>query len=266
MVELDTKTDGFLGDDNAQVVAAGRDLHRRLHAARRRDDRERGAARHGPPAAHDLPRPAVGDRPVRARARRAGADRGQHRGPGRAQEAVPGRAGPLRGLVADLRPRAERGRADRRARRAGARRGGDVRDDDGADQQLLLRSRPGRRVRGVGSGQRRGGGRGADRGRAAHRELRLALDLPGEPAGQRRGGGAHAQDRDRVPRPAPEAGRPGRHGDLHRRRGGADLRADPRRVGLPDRRSRCSPSPWSRSWRSSSPSGATTTRCWTSRC
>ena len=235
MVEPDAETgQSQKGERNAQVVAAGRDLHRRLHAAGRRDDRQRGAAGHGPPAAHDLPRPAVGDRPVRAGARRAGADRGQHRRPVRPQAALPGRADPVRGVVAHLRPRAERGRADRRPRRAGARRGGDVRDHDGADQQHLHRPGPGRRVRRLGGGQRGGRRRRADRGRAADGELRLALDLPGQPAGQRRRGRAHGQDRDRVPRPEPQAGRPARHGDVHRRRRRADLRADPRRLDLAD--------------------------------
>ncbi len=174
------------GTNDAQVVAPGGDLRRGLHAARRRDDRQRGAARHGAAAAHDLQRPAVGHRPVCPCARRAGADRRGGGGPVRPPQAVPHRAGALRRGVAHLRPRAERRPADRRARRPGRGRGGDVRDDDGADQQHLHRARARHGLRHLGRGQRRRVRRGADHRRAAHGQLRLAVDLPGQPAGQRR--------------------------------------------------------------------------------
>ena len=128
-------------NDDAEVVAPGGDLRRGLHAARRRDDRERGIAGHGPAAAHDVQRPAVGHRPVRAGARRAGADRG------RVADRLGRRRVYLVGLVlfaaapARLRPRPERGLLHRRPRRPGRGRGRDVRDDDGADQQHLHRPR-----------------------------------------------------------------------------------------------------------------------------
>ena len=114
--------------------------------------------------------------------------------------------------VAHLRPGAERRPADRGARRAGRGRRGDVRDDDGADQQHLHRARARHGVRHLGSGQRRRVRGGPDHRRAAHRELRLAVDLPGQPAGQRRRRGADAAGGRRVPRPAPEARRPAGHG------------------------------------------------------
>ena len=123
---------------------------------------------------------------------------GRGGGPLRAPQALPHRAGALRRRVARLRPGAERRPADRRARRPGRGRRGDVRDDDGADQQHLYRARARHGLRHLGGGQRGRVRGGADHRRAAHRELRLAVDLPGQPAGQRRRRRADPAGRHRV--------------------------------------------------------------------
>ena len=69
--------------------------------------------------------------------------------------------GAVRGVLAGLRHLAQRRAADRGPRRAGHRRRGHVRDHVRAAQQLLPGPRPRHRVRHVGRGGRRVGGRSA---------------------------------------------------------------------------------------------------------
>src|SRR4028118_910440 len=84
-------------------AAAGRDLHRHLHAPGRRDDRERRAAGHGDRPRHVLRPAAVGGRRLRAGPRCPGARRGLAGRPLRTPPALPHRAGPLRAGAAALR-------------------------------------------------------------------------------------------------------------------------------------------------------------------
>ena len=149
---------------------------------------------------------------------------GHARRPVRPAPLLPRRARGLRGRVAGLRPGPDRGRARRGPHRAGRRRGGDVRDHGRPHRDHVPRPEPRHRLRRLGGGQRaRRRGRPAAR-RAAHADVGLAGDLPGQPAGRGDRGGADPRRRVRVgPGRRGTYGRPrGRH--VHRRLGGAGLR------------------------------------------
>ena len=101
---------------------------------------------------------------------------------------------------------------------AGRRRRGDVRDDLRAAQQQLQRTRPRHRLRHVGRGGRRVGGRRPDPRRAADRRHLVAMDLLRQPAGERAGDRAVravAQGRERST-PQARIDLAG-HGHVHRR-------------------------------------------------
>lgn len=89
-------------------------------------------------------------------------------------------------------------------------------------------------ARGVGRGQRGGGGRGPGAGRAAHRRSGLALDLLGEPAGERGGGLADAARGAGVPRGGRAPRGLGGHGHLRGVRRGGDVRGGTGRVARVD--------------------------------
>jgi hypothetical protein len=87
----------------AQVVDTARELHRDLHAAARRDDRECRAAVDRARPRRQLQRPPVGDRRLRAHPCGRGAGGGVARRHGRPQARLRARAGDLHRLVAGLR-------------------------------------------------------------------------------------------------------------------------------------------------------------------
>ena len=201
-----------------------------VHAAHRRHDRERRAARHGRPASTPPSARCSGSStPTRwpwprwcsapARSPTSSATAGS--------TSPAWRCSPLR--LARLRPRAERRRADRRAGRPGRRRGGDVRHDVRAAQQHLPRPGPRHRVRRVGRGNRRRRGGRADHRRPADRGHVLAVDLLREPPGQRRAPIALCAARARrVPRQTRQrADRRPRHATFTAAAARVDLRLDP---------------------------------------
>ncbi len=93
-----------------------------------------------------------------------------------------------------------------------------------------------RRARGVGRGQRRGGGGRAGAGRADHRRPGLAVDLLREPAGERPGGVADAAGGPRVAGAARARRGLGGYGGLRGVRGRCDVRRGARRRGTAGRR------------------------------
>ena len=159
--------------------------------------------------------------------------------------------------------------AQPRPRRAGRRRGDDVRHLAGADRQRLPRARPRHGLRGLRRRQRGGRRRGPGGGRGHHLGDRLGMDLLRQRPDRHRRGVRDAHQGGRVARPERDGRRLGRAGHLLGRPLPARVRARPGQhqgLGLDRDRldarrgrraaGRCS---WSSSW----PSGA---RCSTSRC
>ena len=130
--------------------------------------------------------PAVGDRRLRADDVGADPDERRARRPGRTQARVPRRRERVHARLAGVRAVEQRHDADRRPRRAGVRRSGDVRHLAGADRAGVPGARAWRGDRRLGRhGGRCGRGRPAGR-RDPHRRARLAVDLLRQPADRNR--------------------------------------------------------------------------------
>jgi hypothetical protein len=141
----------------AQVVGPARELHRDLHAAPRRHDRERRTAVDRARPRRRLQRPPVGDRRVRANPRRLAAGGGVAGRQGRPQARLHDRAGGLHCIVAGLRTRSRPALPGLLARSAGGRRGDDVRHVARADRAGVPGSRTRDRARHLGRDHGRGG-------------------------------------------------------------------------------------------------------------
>ncbi|CAA9473914.1 MAG: Uncharacterized MFS-type transporter, partial [uncultured Solirubrobacteraceae bacterium] len=226
------------GSGGVVPVAAG-------HRARQHDPQRRAAQ---PPARSrrlDVGTP-VDRRLLHAGVRRAAADRRRARRRVRPQAGADRRTGDIRHRVGARRPRADGGRADRRAGAHGRRRGA----HHAVDPLHPHRHLPGRRA---GEGDRDLGRRGRDRHRhrpgdrrLAARALRVGRDLRDQPAGGRLRGDRRSRHRAGVPRPAaaparprrlrPVDGRPHHAGVGDHRGSGAWLDRSGRRRGVRRRR------------------------------
>ena len=213
------------------MVDPARELHRDLHAAARRDDRERRAAVDRARPRRQLQRPPVGDRRLRADPRGLRAGGGVAGRQGRPQARLHARAGGLHRFVAGLRAGSRPALPEPLARGAGDRRGDDVRHLAGADRAGVPGSRARDRARHLGRDHGRGGLDRAARGRCARGRAVVALDFPRERAdrpGRARGRAAAVA---RVARPGRRRRRPPRRGAAVPRALPARLRADPRQRG-----------------------------------
>ena len=172
-----------------------------FHAASRRDDRQRRAARHPALAPRQPLEPAVGGRRLLADARLVPAHRGQPRRPARAPAGVHDRLRHLHLRLVPVRDQRRPDAAEPLPRAPGRRRRRHVRHLAGADRPGVPGQRPGDRVRRLGrDGRRRGRGRTADR-RRDHRELRLGVDLLRQrPDRDRRDGPDRAESSQRLRR------------------------------------------------------------------
>src|SRR5919197_818183 len=129
--------------NGSQMVDPARQLHRDLHAAARRDDRERRAAVDRARPQRRLQRPPVGDRRLRADPRELRAGGGVAGRHGRAQGRLHARTRDLHRFLALLRAGCRSTVPQRLARGAGGRRGDDVRHLAGADRAAVPGSRTG---------------------------------------------------------------------------------------------------------------------------